>query len=104
MDRIESGVRLDFQQEKSWPSARDGVAGKGFIVLTREIYLAELRVSWFREKKLLSPSLKIIKNHELFELEHRKPWQWAYKTHSKIRKKVSQTYFQLGEDKINNYP
>ena len=65
MDRFESGVRLDFQQEKSWPGARDGVAGMGFIVLTREIYLTELLVSWFREKKLISPSLKIIKNHEI---------------------------------------
>ena len=41
------------------------VAGMGFIVLTQEIYIAELRVSWFREKKLISPSLEIIKNHEI---------------------------------------
>ena len=64
MDRIESGVRLDFQQEKSWPGARDGVAGMGFIVLTGKIYLAELLVSWFRYKKLISSSLKFIKNHK----------------------------------------
>ena len=65
MDRIESGVRLDFQQEKSWPGARDGVSWMGFIVLAQEIYFAELIVRLFREKMLISPSLKIIKNHKI---------------------------------------